>query len=461
MTSKNVHSSSFRDPSGYVFVDEGIIKRKINPIYFTPYNAIKSTGFFNQLFDNELLIKHKELSVTEEEIIIQPDQIPFITYPYEWCFNQYKEAALHTLKLQKFALDHNFSLKDASAYNITYYDSKAICIDTLSLDFYEDGKPWRAFKQFIEHFYGPLLLAHYHGSGILKLMSHYIDGIPVKIIASLLPAKTKLNPFIFSNVHLLAKYDNKYNEYQSSESKQKQTKLSKKGLQNIIKALYNQIKKLELKEKSEWGDYYSKTNYTEATTALKSKIINAWIAKIKPNILIDVGGNDGTFVRAIESKVDMALVCDIDNNAVDMNYRQVKHHKESYIMPMVLDVLNPSPAIGFDNRERFSFMKRIREFSPDVTLALALIHHMSLTGTVPFNKSASFFASFSKYLILEFPKVSDSLVQRLLSNKGDFKAHFDWYNLKQFEDSFMPYFDIMDKKEITDSERVLYLFKRK
>ena len=459
MTFKNAHSSSFRDPSGYIFIDEGLVSRVINPIYFKQYSALTNSGFFDKLFKPNLLIPHKELQSSESEIIIQPEQIPFITYPYEWSFNQYKEAALLTLKLQKFALENNFSLKDASAFNVTFHKGKAIFIDTLSFDFYTENSPWRAYKQFITHFLGPLLLAHYHGAHSLNLMSNYMDGIPVKMIASVLPFKAKLNPFLYSNIHLLAKFEDKHNEDYKGEAKA--TSLSKKGQLNIIKSLYDFIKKLPLKEHSEWGNYYNKINYSDDAFTLKSNIINSWIDSLKPKTLIDVGGNDGTFVRLINSKITQALVCDIDNNAVDFNYKTIKENKETFITPFVLDVLNPSASIGFNNKERLSFLDRIKQFKPDITLALAVIHHMSLSGNITFMMSATFFASFSKYLIIEFPKRGDSWVERLLNNKVDFKDHFDFYNVDNFEAAYLNYFQIIEKKRIDNSERVMYFLKRK
>ena len=414
MSAHSRHSSSFRDPSGYIFVDQGSIKRVINPLYFKQYNSLKDSGFFDKLFKTGLLIKHEEISASQNEIIIQPEQIPFITYPYEWSFNQYKAAALLTLKLQKFSLEHNFSLKDATAFNVTFHKGKAVFIDTLSLDFYEEHKPWRAYKQFVSHFLGPLLLAHYHGPDMFKLLRNYSDGVPVETVASMLPFKTKLNPFLYTNIHLLAKFENKHNQDYKGETKT--TKLSKKGQLNIITSLYNFIKKLELKVQSEWGDYYNKTNYSDRAFQQKEQIINAWISNLNVKTLIDVGGNDGTFVRSIKTPLNQALVCDIDYNAVDFNYKTLVKNKEAFITPFVLDVLNPSAAIGFNNKERFSFLKRIDDFSPDVTLALAVIHHMSLSGNITFAMSAEFFASFSKYLIIEFPKRADSWVQRLLNS---------------------------------------------
>lgn len=459
MNAKNAHSSSFRDPSGYVFTDDDDIKRVINPIYFKQYRALTDSGFYNNLFKNQLLIPHSELVSTDDEIIIKAEKIPFITFPYEWSFNMYKEAALLTLKLQKHSLEHGFSLKDASAFNITFHKGKAIFIDTLSFDFYVENSPWRAYKQFITHFFGPLLLAHYHGAHQLKLLTNFIDGIPVKMLSSMLPFKTKLNPLLYSNIHLLAKLEDKHNE--DFEGETKVASLSKKGQLNIIESLYSYIKNLELKEKSEWGNYYNKTNYTGNAFIKKSEIINTWVKTIEPIRLIDIGGNDGTFVRKLNSNIETALVCDIDNNAVDFNHKAMKLNKDQFMLPFVLDVLNPSAAIGLNNKERDSFINRIKDFSPDVTLALAVIHHMSLSGNVPFRNSAQFFSSFSKFLIIEFPKRQDSWVQRLLNNKADFKDHFNFYNLDTFETIYSEYFDIIDKKEIEDTERVLYLLKTK
>ncbi|MFK7750640.1 MAG: class I SAM-dependent methyltransferase, partial [Kordia sp.] len=456
MTNNSRHASSYRDPSGHVYVENGIIKRIIFPSYFPQYEALETAGFFQKAFQHKLLIPHEEIEKSATQICIQPAQIPFITYPYEWSFQQYKEAALHTLKLQKYALQNNFSLKDATAYNIAFYKGNAIFIDTLSLDFYAENTPWRAYKQFITHFLGPLVVAKYHGAEFLKTMSNFIDGIPLKLIASLLPGKTKLNPFLYTNIHLLAKYENKHQEENVKESKQ--ASLSKKGLFNIIDNLYNYIKKLQLKEQSEWGNYYQKTNYSDTAFQQKSIIINDWIQNIQAKSVIDVGGNDGTFVRQITSEIDVALVGDIDNNAVDENYYTVKKDKEQNMLPFVIDLLNPSAAIGFQNTERFSFIQRVQEFQPDATLALALIHHLSLTGNVPFENSAAFFASFSKNLIIEFPKRADSYATRLLNAKAEFKDQFGHYNLEHFEKTYSEHFELIAKTAITDSERVLYLF---
>jgi hypothetical protein len=279
------------------------------------------------------------------------------------------------------------------------------------------------------------------------------------MLASMLPFKTKLSPFLYSNIHLLAKFEAKHNE--DYEGKTKSVNLSKKAQLNIIESLYDYIKNLSLKEHSEWGNYYSKTNYSDEAFQQKAMIINEWISKINAQTVIDIGGNDGTFVRKISHQLTQALVCDIDANSVDLNHKTIKEQKETHITPFVLDVLNPSAAIGFQNNERFSFLNRISAFSPDATLALAVIHHMSLSGNIPFERSADFFASFSNHLIIEFPDRDDSWVQRLLNSKADFKDYFDFYNQENFEMSYLKVFALIEKISIPNSKRVMYFLKKK
>src|SRR5690606_41841913 len=120
MQTKNRHSSSFRDPSGYVFTNQGQVFRQVNPIYFEQYNSLKGSGFYEKLFKAGLLIPHEETESTQTGVTLKPENISFFSYPYEWSFNQYKHAALHTLKLLQYFLLNGYSLIDATAFNIMH-----------------------------------------------------------------------------------------------------------------------------------------------------------------------------------------------------------------------------------------------------------------------------------------------------------------------------------------------------
>ncbi len=453
--SSNAHQASFRDPSGYMFYDGEVLRRRVLPIYFDQFERLTESGFFETLSRKRLLIPHKITSRTAEELVITPDVIPFITNPYEWSFEQYKQAALLTLRIQKYALSKGFILKDASAYNVTLFRGSPIFIDTLSFDFYESDSPWRAYKQFIMHFFGPLVLAKYHGVEIFKMMQTHVDGIPLKLISSMLPSKTRLSPTLSSNIHLLATLERKHSTDYKAETKV--AKLTLKAQNNILENLYNYIKNLECTEISEWSDYYDKTNYESNAFEEKKLLIKSWVKPLQAKRIIDIGGNDGTFARALESDAQL-IVTDIDANAVEQNFKKAQVAGETTMLAFVCDVLQPAPGVGFNNTERQSLLSRLKDYSPDVTMALALIHHITLSGNVPFEKSASFFASFSKNLIIEFPRRNDSWVTSLLVRKREFINHFDFYNEAQFEKGYLKFFTLEKKEQIAGTERILYFF---
>lgn len=450
------NTSSFRDPSGYVFIENNKVKRAINPIYFEQYRALTDSGFYRILFDIKYLIPHQEVSKTDSEITIEASTIPYINYPYEWSFLQYKHAALLTLKIQKLCLENNFTLKDASAFNITFHEGKPIFIDTLSFDFYKENNPWLAYKQFIMHFLGPLVLTKYFGQDYLKTLSQNLEGISLQKLSQMLPFKSYFSPTILTNIHLLAKYDKKY----ESDKKIVNNNLSKSSQIILLDGLYDFISNLSVNEKTEWDHYYNQINYDEAAYQFKKEVVKDWFLSIKGESLIDIGGNDGTFSRELKGVAKLIIVADVDPNAVEQNYKQVLKNKEKFILPIVMDVLNPSANYGFNNEERFSFIDRVKDSNLDGCLALAVIHHITLSGNIPFSLSAQFFSKMASNLLIEFPTIDDSWVQFLLDSKRGFKKHFDFYNEENFEKEYSVYFEILDKQKIASSERILYSLKR-
>jgi len=451
------NTSSFRDPSGYVFFENDKVKRIINPIYFEQYKALTYGGFYKTLFDKKYLIPHQEVSKTDSEITIEASKIPFVNYPYEWSFLQYKHAALLTLKIQKLCLENNFILKDASAFNITFHEGKPIFIDTLSFDFYQENNPWLAYKQFIMHFLGPLVLTKYFGQDHLKTLSQNLEGVSLQKLSKLLPFKSYFSPTILTNIHLLAKYDKKY----ESDKKTVNNNLSKASQIKLLDGLYDFISNLSVNEKTEWDHYYNQINYDDVAYQFKKEVVKDWFLAIKGESLIDIGGNDGTFSRELKDVAKLIIVADVDPNAVEQNYKQVLKNKEKLILPIVADVLNPSANYGFNNEERFSFIDRIKEINLDGCLALAVIHHITLSGNIPFSLSAQFFSKMAPNLLIEFPTRGDSWVQFLLDSKREFRNHFDFYTEDNFEKEYSVYFEIVNKQKIASSERILYSLKRR
>lgn len=457
-----MNNTSYKDPCGYVFEHNGNIYRKINLRYQKDYEQLMTCGLYEELTNKGYLIKHEEIEpddslefIKDKDFykLIKPEQIKFITYPYEWCFSALKDAALLTLKVQKAAMKHSMVLKDASSYNIQFLHGKPVFIDTLSFENYKEGCPWNAYRQFCQHFLGPLALMAYTDINLNKLLITNIDSIPLKMLTKLLPLKTKFNPFILTHIHLHAKAQERYEA--ASGVNINSAQMDKNALTALIESLEDSIKQLSFPHiKTEWGEYYTNTNYTEESFQEKKEIIRKYINILAPESLCDLGANRGDFSRIASEKNIETLAFDIDPHAVEKNYITAKQNKETHILPLLQDLTNPSPSIGFANLERKSFKDR---FHCDTIMALALIHHLAISNNLPFENIAEFFASLADNLIIEFVPKSDSKVQLLLSTREDI---FDTYDAENFEKEFSKFFNITKKSKISNSERILYLMQR-
>ncbi|MGB5982468.1 MAG: class I SAM-dependent methyltransferase [Nonlabens sp.] len=454
----NRHPSSYRDPAGFIYSEKEILYRQINPVYFKEYKEITESGIYQKLFEKNWLISHSEVHSDDQSVVLQPELVPFISYPYEWSFTQYKHAAQLTLRIQMFLLEHGFSLKDASAFNVTFHNGKAIFIDTLSIERYKDDTPWRALKQFSEHFFAPLFMAQKFGSRHLKTLQLQINGCDLNEVKNHLSMKDRFNHIVHSHINLLSKTEENLPKSKGTDSIAA-IKLSKKEQLNILKVLESHISKMEIKENTEWSTYYSEINYKEDSFKAKKELIQSWVSDLKAKRVVDLGGNDGTFGAVILDQVEDLVVCDIDQSAVDHSYK--KFLKNGKVISLVTDLMQPAPAIGFNNEERSSFQDRLKKWSPDMSMALALIHHISLTGNVPFEMSAAFFASLSPYLIIEFPHRNDSWVQFILDSKRDARHLFDFYGVDAFAKAYKNYYTVLKSVKIEGTERTLFLMKRK
>jgi ribosomal protein L11 methylase PrmA len=384
---------------------------------------------------------------------LEPEVIPFISYPYEWSFNQLKDAALVTLQIQKMALKYGMCLKDASAYNIQFRNGKPILIDILSFEKYQEGKPWVAYKQFCEHFLAPLALMAYKDIRLNQLLKIYIDGIPLNLATKLLPLRSWLRFPLLLHIHLHAR-SQKY-LLNKNINVDKRT-FSKKSLLSLIDSLESAISKLKWEpEKTEWSEYYKDTNYSQEAMFHKKKLVDDYIEEVKPNIVWDLGANIGIFSRIASNKGIYTVSFDSDPSVVEKSYLQVKNYKERNILPLCVDLTNPSPSIGWSNKERLSLIER----GPcDLALMLGLIHHIAISNNVPLIQIADFLSQICRYLIIEFVPKDDSQVQRLLRFRKDI---FHDYDEKNFEIAFLNYFSILKREKIVDSKRTIYLMKNK
>lgn len=442
--------SSFRDPDSSLSFDKSFYYRSISLNYEKHYIHFIESGLSERLLNKGFILPFVEI-VDHSPLegytsrILRTDILPFVSYPYEWSFSQFKEAALLTLKINQLALEYGMILKDASMFNVQFIGCKPVFIDLASFEIYQQDTPWNAYYQFCKHFYGPLFLAAKKNMILPKLLQYFIDGIPLKEVISLCSWNDFLNPSAFLHLYLHAKGEGKIIKYSTE-------KVTKNQLNNILIHLESSIKKLVPKRKETvWDNYNHNNNYEIESQEHKVKIIKDFLDQIDGQKALDIGANDGLYSQILADKGMYTLVVDIDELAVD---RAFKGNHE-LIHPLQMNLVNPTPAIGWNNIERKSFWERCHV---DVIQALAIVHHLVITHDISFEDIAKKLAYHTQYLIIEFVNPADPQAEILLNNKPHHRLS---YNQINFEKEFNYFFDTKMKINISGMKRDLYFMKKK
>lgn len=453
-----VQPASFRDPAGFIFRRGGVYYRQVNALGQGAYDRLMDSGLYAALVERKMLVRHEEVAIRPFDArvayrVLQPEQVDFVTYPYEWCFSQLQDAALLTLDAQLIALRRNMSLKDATAYNVQFVHGRPVLIDTLSFEAYEEGRPWVAYRQFCQHFLAPLALMARVDVRLNHLLRAYIDGIPLDLASKLLPRGTRLNMGLLMHLHLHARMQGAYSSTESPKPKRAMT-VSRNGLIGIVQGLRGIVSKLHWNASgTEWAQYYRSTNYSDASFDHKKQLVGEYLSQAKPRGVWDLGANTGVFSRLAADAGTPTIAFDIDPAAVEINYREMKRKQEICLLPLLLDLTNPTPGLGWGGEERDSLLMRA---PVDCAMALALIHHIAISNNVPMHKIAALLSRLCRTLIIEFVPKADSQVKRLLASRVDI---FDDYHEAGFEAAFAESFEILRQEAVKGTERTLYLMR--
>lgn len=453
-------ASSFRDPAGFLFTDQGVLYRQINPSGYDDYFTLIESDLYEELTSAKHLVTHEEQEEYDwnsppEKIIIKPEPVTFISYPYEWSFSQLKAAALLTLDIQFASMQKGMSLKDCSAYNIQFHHGKPILIDTLSFERYQEGQPWAAYRQFCQHFLSPLALMSYTDVRLNQLSRVYIDGIPLDLASKLLPKKTNLNLSLNMHIHMHAKSQAQYADKEIDLNKSRR-EMQKHQLLGLVDNMKSAVKKLDWKPSStDWAQYERFHNYSPEALQHKMELVTEYLQKTQSANAWDMGANTGRFSRIASQLNINTIAFDIDPGAVELNYLQTIKEGEKRVLPLVSDLTNPSPGLGWALSERLSLVER----GPvDSVLALALMHHLVIGNNVPLRKLAEFFSQICQWLIIEFIPKEDPQVKKLLQVRKDI---FTDYTLENFLKKFSVFFELIRQDKIKNTGRVLILFRNK
>jgi len=452
------HFGSFRDPAGFVFRKDGELYRQVNTMYKAQYDHLMESGLYEELTAKGLLVKHAEVSAqgldNNAYRIIRPDIIPFVSYPYEWAFGQLKAAALATLEVQKTALDHGMILKDASAYNIQFRGSKPVFIDTLSFEIYQAGEPWVAYRQFCQHFLVPLALMSYTDVRLGLLLRTHLDGICLDLATELLPWNTWLRSGLLIHVHFhRRRLDQKPGVAQDPAAKRS---MGQNAMLGLVDSLFSTVEGLRPPQGAgHWIDYYGDRPSYE-TLGHKDELVGAMLRKLKPDTVWDLGANTGRYAWLAADTGAQVVACDTDAACVQSLYEEAAARDSTTVLPLVMDLANPSPALGSGGTERLSFFQR---GPADTVLALALIHHLAIGNNLPLVSIARMFSKMGRSAIVEFVPPDDPMVEEMMLGRDPRGVHP--YSQDVFEVAFSGHFTIMDSVRVEPTRRRMYVLRNK
>ncbi|MDX6653136.1 MAG: hypothetical protein QOJ38_1917 [Solirubrobacterales bacterium] len=392
--------------------------------------------------------------VTEAAAVLRHERIPLVSYPYEWTFGMLRDAALLELELLLGALDEQLILKDASSYNVQFRGSKPVFVDVGSFERLREGEPWAGYRQFCMLFLFPLLLQAHRDVPFQPWLRGSIDGItPTEAAAVLSSTRDLFRRGVMTHVRLHARLERRYEARKGDEVKQelRKARFSSKLIKGNALRLQGLLGKLQWKAgETAWTDYRQTCTYSDADADAKQAFIRQAL-ETNPKLVWDMGANDGAYSRIAAERADYVLAFDLDHATVDALYRSLKEEGNEKILPLVFNLADPSPGLGWRGQERRPLEDRAK---PDLVLGLALIHHVCITANVPVREFVDYLRDLDANLVIEFVKREDPMVELLMSGKAE-GTHPD-YEISNFERVLEERFSVERRQELPSTTRVLY-----
>jgi ribosomal protein L11 methylase PrmA len=470
MTGPTRDKGSFRDPSGYIFEDGDRIVRAVMPAADVQFGAIYDSGIIGELSAKGLMIDCTRLDSDAATLatykgarddvaaaLYEHPKVGMISYPYEWSFSQLKDAALAHLDLQMLALERDYELSDATAYNMQFVDGRPVHIDVMSLRPYVDGVHWAGYNQFCRQFLLPLLLEAWAGVSFQSMYRGSINGISFEDALSILPRR-KLFTSISGLLHV---YMHGQAVMANSSGAKKQADLTQKLPKNRYAAILEQLRSfiagLESAKRpaSYWKTYAAINSYSEPMRDKKLAFVADWAAREKPKAIWDIGGNTGDFsLAAIEAGAGSSVILDGDLDSLDAAYR-LRVKKGKPLLPIFMNLVDPTPNMGWRQSERKGLQERA---SADGIIALAVIHHMAISGNLPLAEAVQWLLNLAPTGIIEFVPKQDPMVAQLLAIREDI---FSDYEEEVFLDVIKANHDITDQHKFAENGRLLVSYRKR
>jgi hypothetical protein len=453
---------SFRDPLSRVYVDDSAAWRGLSEAGLADFEAYAATQAFAAAQRDGRVVATTAVPVADSPVgpgwagALRHERVELITYPYEWTFSMLKDAALLQLELSREALAEGILTKDATPYNVQFDGVRPVFIDVGSFERLVPGEPWAGYRQFCELFLNPLYLQAILDVPFQPWLRGSLHGLSPTVVAHLIGGRRPLRRDVLTHVRLHARAEARYADADADHDIKDELKRAGFGPKLIDAQLANlrrAVDRLEWKASaSTWSSYTERGHYTDADLEAKEAFVAAATSALTDPVVLDLGANDGRFSRvAVAAGASRAIAVDGDHLVVDHLYRRLKEEGEARILPLVMDLSDPSPGLGWRGRERPAFVERIRA---DLVLCLAVIHHLALSGTVPFPEIVAFLHDLGAPLVVEMPHRDDPMAARLLARKR--AGVFDHYDRPQWEAALGERFEVVEQATLPSGTRTLY-----
>lgn len=466
--------ASFRDPANRVFYADGQVLRGLNAEAVEDWTALSGSRFFATLTDQGKICATEPLgdAVPAElasgwDLVLRHERIPFVSYPYEWSFAMLRDAALLHLEMLLAALDEGVTTKDGSAYNLQWRGARPVFIDIGSFERARDGEPWAGYRQFCQTMLYPLLLQSHLGVAFQPWLRAQIDGIEPGQLRKIFGGFRRFKPGVLKHVHLHDAVQARFSKdtTQSVRADLRAAGYSRELTIATVRALRKLVTKLEWRPPAtHWASYQDTCTYTEDDRGRKVEFVGRSLAAAAAGshgdgaasasglgLVMDLGANDGTYSRIAAEHADYVLAVEADDAVVDQLYRALSAEGNRRILPLVMDLANPSPGIGWRGRERASLEQR---GPADAVLALAVVHHLAIGRNVPLPDVVDWLAALGRRVVVEFVDPEDPMARRLLANKP--AGLFEDYRRDHFEKLLAERFTIESREELPSGTRALY-----
>jgi len=456
-----VEPGSFRDRQGRVYLQHDRVIRALSSAAQSDWEALQATRFFARFVDKGHIVSTRQVGLADTGLAdessawvaaLEHERIPFISYPYEWSFSMLRDGARLHLDLLLAALDEGMILKDSSAYNIQWVGTRPVHIDIPSFQKLQQGEAWVGYLQFCQLFLYPLMLNAYRNVAFHAWLRGAIDGLTPAQCNSLMSLRDRFRKGVLTHVYLQSKLQASTADSKSSLRSQLQSAGFDVSLirRNATK-LRRLVDGLNWREaSSEWVQYADEHSYTDADDQQKQAFVAETAARRTCRMVWDLGCNTGTYSRIVAPHTETVVAMDGDHLAVERLYQDLRSQGPQNVLPLVVNLADPSPDLGWRGRERRSLEQRGR---PDLVLCLALVHHMVITANIPLSEFVEWLAGLGAAVVIEFVTKEDPMVHKLLLNKDDI---YDDYTLDNFESCAVRHFRIFRRQVIHDGTRVLF-----